>query len=293
MDCGHHWKKVVGETMNKVKWITSLWIPLLFTGCVSLSTPKAPATITILPTRQMLPSPTNILTKQPLQTITQTTTSTPELLLTEQVGECRLPCWWGITPGVTTWDNAIKTLEQLKENFREIIVSEVDDYIEIDLLDDGGFVWFRRNDTGVIDEIKLSTTPSRSKEYYELMTEYGEPSDVYLFAYQHFQGDYPPATVILNYAREGILAEYEFTAKLDEIRNTITICPIPERQKIQLERKGTTLSFDEIRNFVMGISDFPMLKIEDSTSMTKHDFYLLYNDKNQTKCFETPLSLWP
>jgi hypothetical protein len=222
--------------------------------------------------------------------MTQTTTSTPELLLTEQVGECRLPCWWGITPGVTTWDIALKTLEQIKEKYSEITIK--DGYIEMKP-PEGGYVEMYRGDDRNIRKIDITTGPLDGFQYYDLLTEYGEPSDVYLFAYQHFQGDYPPATVILYYAGEGILAEYELTAKLDEIRNTITICPIPERQKIQLKRKGTTLSFDEIRNFVMGISDFPMLKIEDSTSMTKHDFYLLYKDKNQTKCFETPLSLWP
>jgi hypothetical protein len=278
--------------MNKVKWITAIWIPLLFTGCVSLSTPKAPATVTILSTRQMLPSPTITLTIQPSQTLTRTATNTLELPTTEQVRECRLPCWWGITPGVTTWDNALKTLEQLKENFKEINVSGVDNYIQIDLLEDGGYVWFRRNDTGVIDGIKLSTSPSKSMEYYELMTEYGEPSDVYLFAYQHFQGDYPPASVILYYADKGILAKYEFAAKLDETTNIITVCPKPTSQELWFRPNGTKYSQSDISQNTLG--DGPsIIKIDETTSLSKQDFFTLYKDKNQTKCFETPASLWP
>lgn len=278
--------------MNKVKWITALWIPLLFTGCVSLSTPNVPATMAIPSTRQVLSSPTNTLTVQSSKTLTRTTTNTPELPATGQVSECRLPCWWGITPGVTTWDNALKTLEQLKENFKEINVSGVDNYIQIDLLEDGGYAWFRRNDTGVIDGIKLSTSPLRSMEYYELMTEYGEPSDVYLFAYQHFQGEYPPASVILYYAGEGILAAYEFAAKLDETTNIITVCPTPTSQELWLDPKGTEYSQREISQTVLG--DGPtVMQIGEATSLTKHDFYLRYKDKNQTQCFKTPALLWP
>jgi hypothetical protein len=280
--------------MNKLNWLMAVGVVFLLAGCSNLAAPtvtlKAIAT-EVTPTQVTIaPSVTNTLLPKPSLTSTHTVTQTFQPFSTELIAECRLPCWWGITPGVTIWDQALDTLSHLKNNYKELSTTDI--YISIDMLE-GGYITLRRNKSNIIDDIDLSTSHSNGIEYYDLLSEFGEPSNIYLFAYEHYQGDYPPATVILYYEGEGILATYEFNSKIDETNNIITVCPIPEIQRINLSPKGTISSFDAIRNYVIGISDFPIPKIEDSSNITKHDFYTRYRDKNQKKCFESPTSLWP
>jgi hypothetical protein len=288
--------------MRKLVWLLSMWVIILITGCRSPTTPVAvkpsdfiQPTIASTPSLTSPPHPSSTPVQKPTSTFILTLTNTTATNPTELIGVCRLPCWWGITPGDTNWDQALDSL--LQSHGKGLTTSDISITVENG---ENDFVRFRRNEKDIIEKIYLVATPSNGVKYFDLLTEYGQPSDIYLFTYKNMQTTPPwlglgerPAYVIFYYADMGILANYEFFGKVDDAQNIITVCPAPTSQNIQLSPKGTNLSFDEIKSFVMGISDFPMLKIEDSTSMSKNDFYMLYKDKEQTKCFETPASLWP
>ena len=269
---------------------------MLIAGCGSLPpTNSAQATETTLPTKQITLLPMGNSTQQPSLTLTHALTKTSELQQTEQVGECRLPCWWGITPGVTTWETAYNILEQLKSPSSEI---EVYGPSMSSKMPEGGYLGMSHDDAGIINAIGISTSHSNGVEYYDLLTEFGEPNEIYIFTYKDFQTRPPwlgkgerPANVIVYYAGKGILADYEFFGKLDEITNLISVCPRPTLQRIWLRPDGTVYSQSDIRQITLG--DGPnILKIDEATSLNKQDFFTRYKDKNQTGCFETPASLW-
>ncbi len=109
------------KTVVTSQVVLAITLSLLIGGCISTSTTKE------IPS----PAPTHIALL--IQTITQTITSTlvvtPTLVEATPVntmaseeqkdfvneflsdsGECRLPCWWNITPG-QTWKDAEKTIQ--------------------------------------------------------------------------------------------------------------------------------------------------------------------------------------
>lgn len=91
---------------------------------VETSAPEAPSTATSSPTEAILettPAPT--ATTEPIATALPSPTVTPTLSEEEALayfqelfkdnGGCELPCWWGITPGVTTEEEMVSTLSIL------------------------------------------------------------------------------------------------------------------------------------------------------------------------------------
>ncbi len=100
-------------------------IGLLLTGCVVQTTAPPPP-----PTHQPTYTPRATYTPLPLPSATPTPTATPEptwtpgpMLSAEAErqffddlfatnGGCEFPCWWGITPGVTSWDELLAFFNQ-------------------------------------------------------------------------------------------------------------------------------------------------------------------------------------
>jgi hypothetical protein len=283
--------------MNKHILLLVFGIVLLFAGCSNLPTPTATLEAIATEAAQnqitVTPSRTSTFSPEPSLTLTKSVTHTLKPFSTEPIGECRLPCWWGITPGVTTWDDALAALD----HFKDITISN--DSVKVAMQGEENFVRFRISEEDIVGRIFLSNIHLKGVEYYDLLAEYGEPSDIYLFTWKDFQtrdvwlgkGE-RPARIIFYYAGMGILAEYEFFGKLDDTISIITICPNVTEQKLRFDPYGTEFSQSEISQIFLGGDGVPILKIDEATSLTKHDFYSRYKDKNQTGCFETPASIW-
>jgi hypothetical protein len=287
--------------MKKINLFIILGVVLLLAGCSSLAAPtamlEASATEAIPTQITITPSRTSIFTPKPSLTFTQTMTQTLEPFSTETLGECKLPCWWGITPGETTWVDALNKLENQK---LQLVETEIHSgATESKLLNGLGYVWVYRKDDGTVYWIDISSRPYEGIQYYDLLTDYGEPSEIYIFSHKDFQTRPPwlgkgerPAYIIFYYAGEGIYAEYWFFGTLNENTNRITVCPTPTHQEMYLEPVGTEYSQNELSQIYSGGDTVPILKIDEATSLSKHDFYMRYKDKNQSGCFETPVSLW-
>jgi hypothetical protein len=290
-----------GGVMKQTIWLMIFGMAFLLTGCSNVVAPTATletSATEVIPTQiTSTPSMTKSFTPEPSLTSTQTLPQTQEPLSTESIGVCRLPCWWGITPGATTWE---ETLTKLKNKKSQMIETEEHyNATESKLPNELGYVWVYRREDGKVNWIDISSKTLGGIQYYDLLTDYGEPSEIYIFTYKDFQTRPPwlgkgerPANVFFYYAGKGILAEYEFFGKLNETTNLITICPTPTSQELWLDPVGTEYEQKVISQIALG--DGPTIqRIDEATSLTKHDFYLLYKDKIQIGCFETPASLWP
>jgi hypothetical protein len=122
---------------RKFGWVWFVAFVLLMGACANPTAPSSPVTRhTASPTSSVTatlqssptPSPTSspstapeaTLTKTPTATRTPTWTPVPTLLPEEAQtalkelfannGDCQLPCWWGITPGETSWAQANEKL---------------------------------------------------------------------------------------------------------------------------------------------------------------------------------------
>ena len=88
------------------------------------STSLVSSTITVIPAEDLLPQPSLTLipplmpaqTYQsyiPLPTIAPNNVEEALSELQQSNGDCKLPCWWGISPGETQWDDASRFLKSL------------------------------------------------------------------------------------------------------------------------------------------------------------------------------------
>lgn len=75
--------------------------------------PSVTPTSTITPTPTKIATPTRTPTWTPIPTLHSEEAFQKILDLYANNGGCQLPCWWGITPGVTTWREAREILGPL------------------------------------------------------------------------------------------------------------------------------------------------------------------------------------
>jgi hypothetical protein len=247
------------------------------------------------------------------QTITPTWTSLPTLthdeaialaveLLTTNAG-CQLPCWWGFTPGITSWSEAKVILEQLDPEiyipftsndpifFADVRIPVPSDISNTDLKQ----MYYVENE--VIT--RISTIPG-SVDLYQLSSflgTYGPPKEVWISTYST---EYPvgilPFLVVLFYPDRGIFAIYgpESTSFVD---GNILGCQMngtPSR--LVLWSPTRKMSFIEAaREFRMNPDEpgFLILPIEEATAMDVDIFYETYRIPNSDTCIETPRELWP
>jgi len=78
-------------------------------------TPSLTPTLTPTPTSTSTPTPTATPTLTPLPTLPLQDAKNLVQELFETNRGCLLPCWWGITPGQTTWGEARQFLEQFAD----------------------------------------------------------------------------------------------------------------------------------------------------------------------------------
>lgn len=110
-------------------------------ACIQSTSPQYAETA-VLPVNPI--PPTSVLktgmtpTKTTEPTVLPTLTAEETLIFIEQMqrinGECRLPCWWGITPGITTLDEAQQVFTPLRHyrSTRGIVGFSYPDYSGID-----------------------------------------------------------------------------------------------------------------------------------------------------------------
>ena len=155
------------------------------------------------------PRPTRTPTSIPAETPTPFPTLEPEekldfiLEMLETNGGCQLPCWWGVTPGETRW-------EQVEESFTErgVILGQRG-WLDLDYLDPEVGYRFQTLDVRFQQEAGLVRSISIETDYHYLLAQqdfswvwqrytlesilsrYGVPSQVYLDLVR-YAGDWSP-----------------------------------------------------------------------------------------------------
>ena len=270
-------------------------------------TPNSSATSSPRPTSTVTPpptvTPTPTITWTPLPTLSSEKALTlVEDLLKRNAG-CRLPCWWGFTPGETSWETARHFLSLFSTSLRQGESREVTEngvtYLSTNYTAnykvagepfDGGTVYSLRN--GFIDGIWVTPArgTDRSYQLHELLANYGEPTEVLLETSINVPVSPLPFRVVLFYPQQGILAydEYKVTKK---VGNQLWGCPEPIGPQLWLWSPERSLTITDIQPIG---SDAPQLRrLEDATGMDIKSFYETFNVPNISNCLITPVEFWP
>lgn len=325
------------------RWFSFLLIMTAITGCLQLtknvtaSSPVASAlpgnsissTKALTPNLTRLPTGTSIYsftpTAFPSLSVEDARKKLLDLLATN--GNCRLPCLWGINPGVSDYQearNILMPLNSVAEIAHFDSSSPVDDisplYVEEELrlnthvaylYDKHGivsFVGFQVLEEQVpvdsngnwINKTPIFDSPTFIKrtEYYSLshlLSEQGIPASVMIASSgPSINRDGSILTyLVIIYPEQGIWAQYTTLINEKEIKNEIISCPKNAHIQMELYPPGNPDSFFTLLDQTdWGITKNSYKSLEEATSISVEEFYETFRNPTEN-CLTTSVSIWP
>src|SRR5687768_14319876 len=143
--------------------------------------------------------------------------------LLENHAGCRLPCWWGITPGKTTWVEARQILEKVSlyvggQQSSDDFYANVNAYLPYpyDFATYMEHLYGVKN--GVVDYIRIynfNLAPNYSLA--NLLQSYGQPSEVWIRTLPKAERGIQHFIVDVFYGELGILVEYSTGDPMKEV----------------------------------------------------------------------------
>lgn len=305
---------------------TLLNISIIFSGCVSISSPSSTfidKTNTPIDIEYPVQESTKVSTPT-IHTLTQATKDDYTYLinLLKNNGDCSLPCFWGITPGKSKFEEARQILLPLNEisdslNLNPIGVSNFNMvYKEIDLGVHLNLNFNTSSNNDVVNWVSLTSWALRelsqgnfedinNSVLYEqllriysmpnILTAYGEPTTILLRTNSELpsqgKGDF---NVLLLYYDKGILAHYKMPMEVHE--SNIVGCP--ENSTIELflvDPVGIESANDllEIYSDPYKFEDIygHYKPINEATSLSLSEFVKIFSGFS-SNCIETPAYYW-
>lgn len=251
---------------------------------------------TIVPSRFDSPSPT-LTTEEKENYI--------KLALKDNAG-CDLPCWWGIEPGKTSWDNVEIMLLHLgvTQGDSKFNFGYGTSWLNIESIQTYGSITFSTKQ-GIVESIAISVGGDnlpelqRAWEYYsadKILLKYGKPSRIMVDVSTYGNTEYVGYGYWLYYDDAGFLIVTGGKTKKQE---NLRICPSFDYSEniheihIYLQSPNSTLPLETI----VGQSNIeliqPYLKsLENATGKSEDEYYAEYLKNQYGTCFTTPLKIW-
>jgi hypothetical protein len=314
-----------------MKHIILFMLLLLSASCSSFSSSRAqPTSIssTTLPATNLTTSPTplpkltltiEIATPSPFVTLPPAEAEAMILELHQNNGGCRLPCWWGLTPGKTSAQTAISLFERLTEislrtaffddvggahwriDKNDLLLDTIVSFTHNRLLSDniesfritidvkrelqgGGFetVW----------ENPLNEQFLQAYRLPQILSIYGQPEEVLIFANEGWRY----LELMLDYSDQGFAIWY--SVPLESSGERFLGCPSKAFTKLYLWAPEFAYTWAEGVTGTGDKSEIDSLNrdfqpLEETTSMTLDEFYDVFVNADTASCLETPKELWP
>jgi hypothetical protein len=297
------------------------------TSTSSAVTPAKTETKTIIPTYLKTITPNITTTMTPMvmaATFTPTfrPTLAPEKAQSEikdlliSNGGCELPCWWGMTPGVTKLNEVrsyLSTFEAITGNYalREdsgmisFTLLNKDRHLDI-YLDYGGkgrflnWIWIGSQSvepiTGGYNLVYGDAFYNQAMRKYilpQVLTDFGKPQRVLVWAPPlDFR---QPFEILLDYSSSGFLIGYSLPE--EQVGENFVGCPSQAHIYFWLWPKDKQPSFpDMIATTGFGSFDPVSINyykpIEDVTKFTLDNFFKTFKEPGNLNCIVTPSHYW-
>ena len=294
----------------KITWIFLLM--LIFAGaCLSegnetviletetfVQTSLPVETVTLV-SPSFIPSITH--TQTPLPTLSEDEKLTLSKRLLTTNADCKLPCWWGFTPGETKWEDARRFLETLAILFHPI-EREDDILIEVKFpvseefnpsaaeFPGPGILY---NDyyikDGIIEAIEVDVGLAHTYDLPILLEEYGQPDEVYIDTHpESVQGDLPFG-IFVYYKHHGIFSYYEVQGS--ELGDEIQGCFVNESVVFMVlwppDKEWSIIEVSKRVDFHFAAYGYTYL-LEEVTDMDEESFYQKYKGTTEPICITVP-----
>jgi len=263
-----------------------------------------PVSSTITSTPTVIPLPT--------ATYTMTLTSPPTLprdkaqeivsLMLKSNGGCKLPCWWGIKPGVSTWEETANALSPF--------VSKIETYQLDGGLDANGNIqpefvaiihYLNNNDSkslqltaqdGVIDSIDVYDDTS-SYRLSVLIRSFGDPPFIYVNTVHTSPSGTVRFLLVIYYPDEGIIAAYNTESDAPIQGKNVVFCAKDIAPMMLLWSSKQDVNDQYQKRFLESldywVTDGGLFQIEEVNDSPKST---IYANLRETGCINVSVELW-
>lgn len=286
---------------NNLTFVLLYMIPVLFlSGCVAPPIPRNATAAQTTPNTERAATTIPEQTRKPYPTLSSDVANEKlrELLINNS--NCRLPCWWGITPGKTTWNEALLFLNPLIKRIGEPTVApsgltrvtfQLPVQKELGTLDQTYYV---RNNTVVgINAYVFDWSPFLYLS--NILTEYGPPDGVFITTYRYDENGRRPYIVYVIYEKLGMLLLYsggEPKNLADNVENCFDNLYAPFVFIWSVEDEPLSESQIKDRYFSSEGMPYP-ISLEKSAGMSVNTFYAKFKKPSDANCLVTSAELWP
>ncbi len=217
--------------------------------------------------------------------------------LLETNGDCRLPCWWGIVPGVTTWRKAHALLTRMMKPIDVVLIGDKKDN-EIYFRGSYSFkdqLWVSIEAT---DQTVHAIMVDLNEKYLpnwklsRLLQSYGMPEEIYLRAYNYSPD--VPVQIFLYYPSQGIAVEYLYYVR--PVDQALRLCDLehPASGEVYTGEPSSFTDFSSIAESALwhpkADAIFPLM---EAVGWSNKLFYETFKvSASEQDCIETPVSLW-
>jgi hypothetical protein len=253
------------------------------------------------------PEPTATGTPSPVATLDLNASATEVSRLWLDNGNCSLPCFWGITPGVTPASDVVELFHHLGAEYVADITSDGIEYAPVDpeTMNIRDRVVFRMPSRDGLPDgyvIRIGVENERVQTIgvggqgdrfllASLLRELGQPDHVYVHVITPGPVDVYSFTLMLYY-EEGIRIELYFEPEFDIDRRVIQACPSAVRPSLFLWEENYDYSLDRAIEGMIVDPAIPPRTIDEATELTIAEFTSLFADPESEECVETPELLW-
>lgn len=294
--CGTPIRVTESPTITHTSWGTPSKTILISTAT---TTPTTIPTMTLSPTDTPIPTNTGTTTPIYLPTLPPEQAKALMLELLQTNGGCQLPCWWGITPGVTTWEETLRIVSPIASG---ISIYEREGGLNAAVsfnnhpegIDPFGFDTIIKD--GIVQDLSISSYGPGGIPFYSLsnvLDTYGKPEEVWVDAYSPWACDYSNGqrllTIRLFYPKQGIFAQYDAWG---EAGDTIIQARMERGPSLYLWSPTLNLTYSEtFMKAGLLPGDNPSLPVLEAFGMDTATFYQTYKN-DVVACVETPRELW-
>ncbi len=286
--------------------------------------PTITARPTYTPRPTKTPTPTTTTTWTPIPTLSPDKAQAKVLELLKTNGGCKLPCWWGVTPGVSTdadFEALFTPYSAISPFYKGESYKSVEFEFGQEIITFLNIYYRTRPDQNTIDIIDVSTWALRkigdktyqeayTSGYYHLLlkyyslpqilTVYGVPSKISMTVRFDLYDGRPPSpsqrfgtlNLHLFYPEKGIFVIYEMA--LSNEGEYGKACPSESYVSLTLSPPDIDGHYEKLFSSRLSEGeDFDYDKpTEEAINMSLEEFYETFRTLNQ-ECVQTPLSIWP
>jgi len=265
--------------------------------------PTKSITPTIRPSLMLTISPTLTSTMTAIPTLSPDKANEYVLQMLGTNGDCEFPCWWGISPGISSWDDTRNLLAPIASVIADFPKDNGNVKYEVDLPDPEGRSWnkllmaiFYVDQRGIVEAMSV---PVKQSNLSDLLKSFGIPTEIWLSFIGDFPGDPHEYIISALYSDKGIMTISGGSGEkiTHESKNYLRMCSddFGKYSQLLLWSPEEHKTFYDI-SFSLDLSkpgELGFGRINEVTNMDEVEFYNEFSSTIANSCIETPYDVWP